>query len=458
MFSFLRRFHLHPHFLDIDHALVRLLKTKLWLQILIGLFCGVGVGVWLHSVYADSQADTLHLWTQWLSFPGQIFLTMIQMIIVPLIIASVILGVGASENLQQLRRMGGRIVFYFLMTTSIAIVIGVGTASVIRPGSYIDQSFVRMHVSEVDFATADTSAQGVSWASIPTAIVNILPQNPTESIVKKDMLQIVLFSLIFGVALVSISSTQSKPLYAFFEGVQAVTLKIVHWVMMIAPLAVFGLMAQIIAQTGVQAFAGIGLYMATVIIGLLLLLIVYMLLVFFVGKRNPLTVLGHIREAQLLAFSTSSSAAVMPVSLKIAIEKLKIKPSIAEFLIPLGATINMDGTALYQGVAAVFLSQVFQMDLSLLEMGIILITSIGASIGTPATPGVGIVILSTVLSSVGIPPSGIALIIGVDRILDMCRTTINTTGDLVACIVIDKIMQQRTKAQRVWSKLTSSLS
>ena len=215
-------------------------------------------------------------------------------------------------------------------------------------------------------------------------------------------------------------------------------MKIVSWAMVIAPLAVLGLLAQITMQVGIDALVGMSVYVGTVLSGLGLLLAFYLTIAFTVGGIKPSVFLSQIREVQLLAFSTSSSAAVMPLSIKTAEEKLSIQSSTADFIVPLGATINMDGTALYQVVAAVFLTQVFCVDLSSGELLLLITTTIGASIGSPSTPGVGIVILGTILTNIGVPASGIALIIGVDRILDMSRTAINVTGDLTACIVMDK--------------------
>jgi len=212
----------------------------------------------------------------------------------------------------------------------------------------------------------------------------------------------------------------------------------VRWAMSLAPLAVFGLLAQITIEIGLDALLGMSVYVGTVILGLLLMIVVYLIIGGIVARSNPVHFLGAVREVQLLAFSTSSSAAVMPLSMQTAEDKLGVRPSISQFLIPLGASINMDGTALYQAAATVFLAQVFNVELGLPALLLILVTTVGASIGSPATPGVGIVILAMVLHSVGIPASGIALIIGVDRILDMSRTAVNVTGDLTACLVMDR--------------------
>ena len=213
---------------------------------------------------------------------------------------------------------------------------------------------------------------------------------------------------------------------------------VVRWAMLLAPFAVFGLLTQLTAKIGLGALVGMASYVGTVLFGLMLLLGVYVVLALTLGGRRPMRFLAAVRELLLLAFSTSSSAAVMPLSIKTAEEKLGVRPSVAQFVIPLGATINMDGTALYQGIATIFLAQVFGIEIGVSGMLLIVVTSVGASIGAPATPGVGIVILSMVLGSVGVPAAGIALIIGVDRILDMSRTAVNVCGDQVASLLMDK--------------------
>ena len=221
-------------------------------------------------------------------------------------------------------------------------------------------------------------------------------------------------------------------------------MKIVSWAMALAPAAVFGLLAQISVQVGFDAIVGVASYMGTVLLGLLLLLMFYMVIVALFARRSPLAFLRAISGVQLLAFSTSSSAAVMPLSMKTAETQLNVSPSVSQFVVPLGATVNMDGTALYQVVAAVFLTQVYGVDLSLPQLALLAATTVGASIGSPSTPGVGIVILATIVQGMGVPAEGIALILGVDRILDMSRTAVNVSGDLTACVVMERVLGDDT--------------
>ena len=415
-----------------------LIKSRLWLQIFIGLALGVVVGLILGPSAGLVERETANAIGDWLAVPGKIFLILIQMIVIPLVFSSVILGLAASENLAQLKRLGLRIAPYFVVTTALAITIGIGVSLVVRPGEYIESGLVtaamETEIPKVDGALTETP----SLRDLPEKLVEVLPQNPFAAMVGKEMLQIVLFALIIGLALVTLAPEQSRPLLELLSSVQEVCMKIVRWAMLLAPVAVFGMLAQITARVGMDVLVGMGIYVGTVFLGLFCMLCVYLAIVFVVSGITPWRFLKSARDVQLLAFSTSSSAAVMPLTIKTAEERLGVRSSIAQFLVPLGTTVNMDGTALYQGAATVFLAQVFGVDLSLGALVLVVVTTVGASIGSPATPGVGIVILATVLGTVGIPASGIALIIGVDRILDMSRTAINVTGDLTACTVMDR--------------------
>jgi len=252
------------------------------------------------------------------------------------------------------------------------------------------------------------------------------------------MLQVVIFAAVVGVALITMQPATARPLLDLLGSVQEVCMTVVRWAMWLAPFAVFGLMARLTSQLGVDALLGMGLYVATVLCGLLLLFVLYLVIIAIFGGESPWHFLRSVRELLLLAFSTSSSAAVMPLSIRTAEEKLNVRPSVSQFVIPLGATINMTGTALYQGAATAFLAQVYGIDIGMGGMLLVVTMAVGASIGSPATPGVGIVILSMVLGSIGVPPAGVALIMGVDRILDMSCTAINVSGDLVACKLLDR--------------------
>jgi Na+/H+-dicarboxylate symporter len=424
----------------LSHYLIDLVQGHLWARVLVGMFLGISVGILLGpsvGVVNPKLATTI---ANWLALPGQLFLIMIQMIVIPLVVASVVRGLTAAENTDQLRRAGIRVAIYFVFTTSVAVSIGLLVATNIKPGQYIDQTLVQQTLTagSQQVPVVDSVPAPPDMAMLPQQLVTLLPSNPLTSMVEGQMLQIVLFAIIMGVALVIMPVAQAKPLLDLMASLQQVSMVIVGWAMRLVPFAVFGLMTQLTAKIGLSSLAGMAVYVGTVILGLIGLLLFYLLMIFVFVRVRPVRFLRSVRDLLLLAFSTSSSAAVIPMSIRTAEDKFGVRSSISQFIVPLGATINMDGTALYQGVAAIFLAQVFGVDISMGGMLLIIVTAVGASIGAPSAPGVGIVILSMVLGSVGIPAVGIALIIGVDRILDMCRTAINVCGDIVATTIINK--------------------
>lgn len=412
-----------------------LVKTRLWLQIMVALVLGICFGILISPSTGWVSEDLSVLIGNWVALPGTIFLALIQMIVIPLVFCSVIMGITASESVEQMRKTGLRAVLFFISTTIIAIMIGMVAMVFIQPGNYVNSSLTG---EQNELPLQDSHTTPPSFSELPNIITNILPQHPLGSMVEKEMLQIVLFAVVFGIALLTMKSEQSKPLLILFSSIQEVTMTVIRWSMLLAPFAVFGLIAKTMIQMGVEVLLGMVLYVATVLLGLFILLLLYLTIVLVVCNRSPIQFLIHIREVLLLAFSTSSSAAVMPLSIKTAEDKLNVRPSTAQFIIPLGTTINMNGTALYQGAATIFLAQVYDINLSMSAILLIVVTTVGASIGSPATPGVGIVILAMVLGSVGIPAAGIALLLGVDRIIDMCRTAVNVAGDLTASMVMDE--------------------
>ena len=415
-----------------------LLRTKLWVQIVIAMIAGISLGIGLSpSGGAWISASAATIVAGWVALPGHLFLALIQMIVVPLIISSIILGIAGGGNVDFVRRIGLRIGPYFVATTIAAVAIGASLAIWVAPGDYIDTALV------AGAGTAEVAAPVVPAAQadprpLPEQIVAIIPANPGSAILQRSMFQIVVLAILIAVALVSIKPERARPILDLCVSLQELAMKIVSWAMALAPAAVFGLLAKVSIELGMDALFGMAIYITTVVAGLALLIVMYLAIVTLLARRNPWHFLQAIREVQLLAFSTSSSAAVMPLSMQTASEGLQVRSSVARFIVPLGATVNMDGTALYQIVAAVFLAQVYGIELSLAQLTLLAATTVGASIGSPSTPGVGIVILATIVAGIGVPPAGIALIIGVDRILDMCRTAVNVTGDLTACVVMDR--------------------
>ncbi|WP_114963896.1 dicarboxylate/amino acid:cation symporter [Tritonibacter mobilis] len=415
------------------------IRTRLWAQILTAMILGALLGL-LFSPTAETavalspaQADVIG---GWLRLPGSLFLNLIQMVVIPLITTSIILGLTSAGDPEFLRKAGLRIVPYFIGTTTIAVLIGIVIAFVIEPGTFVDAASIRLDAGTA--APEVTTADLTEPTSMAEQIANLIPANLSAAELSRNMIQIVIAAIFAGAAIVALGASRTKPLISLLQVVQEVAMKIVGWAMLLAPLAVFGLIGDFVLRTGISALIGMTAYIGSVILGLLILLGVYLLIVAVLARRNPLEFLKQVFDAQLLAFSTSSSAATMPLSLRIAEERLGIAPPVARFVIPLGATVNMDGTALYQVVAALFIAQVYGIVLDPVTLAVLIVTVVGASIGSPSTPGVGIVILATILQSIGIPPAGVAVLLGVDRILDMCRTAINVTGDLTAALVMNR--------------------
>ena len=418
-----------------------LIAGRLWLKVVIGMLAGIIVGYLFNPEVGIFASTTSEIVASWVALPGKFFLIMVQMIVVPLVFASLIRGIAANNSIGQLKSTGLKLFIYLIITTSTAILIGIWLAHLLQPGTFVDISTAENSpiAAEMQANIERAEPTDLSLSTLPSAIINVLPNNPLSDVVEANMLQIVLFSIIIGLALVSMNPTQSKPLLDLMGSILEVSMTIVRWVMAIAPYAVFGLIAQLVIETGLDAFVGIGAFVVTVLIGLGILMLLYLALAWLFGGWKPWIFIEHIRETQLLAFSTDSSAATMPLSLKTVQEKLKVRPSIAQFVIPIGATVNMNATALFQGIATIFFTQAYGLDLSTGAIIALIVTIIGASIGAPATPGVGIVVLAVVLRGAGIPLEGLALIIGVDQILERLRAMLNVTGDLVASVVINRL-------------------
>ncbi len=425
----------------------RLMRQRLWLQVLVGMALGIGTGLMLNPETGWISAPLAQGIGEWLALPGRLFLAFIQMIVVPLILASIIRGIAAATDVQQLRSTGIGLGIYFIATTAAAAIIGIIIGLTVRPGDYVERAAIGSQAIELPAETKEALAnvpqEETRLADIPQQITKVLPTNPMSSIVEGEMLQIVIFSIVIGIGLLSVPVGSAKPLLELLGSIQQICMAIVGVVMSFAPVAVFGLLAQAMIEAGMGVLTGLGAYAAVVIFGMAVLLLFYIVIAAVLGNRNPVAFLSAIREPLLLGFSTNSSAATMPVTVKTAEESLFVRPSLSQFVVPLGATINMGGTALYQGLATIFMAQLFQIDLPIGVLVALVVTAVGASIGTPAVPGVGIIVLATVLSSAGIPLMGLTLIIGIDSVLERFRTSLNVTGDLVACVVMERFAPSR---------------
>jgi proton glutamate symport protein len=417
----------------------------LWFQVMAAMVLGVFLGILLAPTGAGLLSEKIsEQIAPWIALPGNLFLSMIKMVVIPLVLTSIILGITSSDDKEFLKKVSLRIFPYFIATTMVATTIGASMATLLQPGKYIDSALIADVMEGSPAATAPAATEADTM-HITDQLVEMIPTNYIKSALDQDMLATVILALFLGMAIVALDSKRTQPFLQWIDVIQSIAMKIIEWAMKLAPIAVFGLICNITMRVGFGAIAGMAAYVGTVVAGLFLLLLFYLLIVWSLGQMSPLQFLKKIGDVQLLAFSTSSSAAAMPLSMATAEKRLAVAPPVARFIVPLGATINMDGTALYQVSATVFLTQVYGVELGFWGLLAVIITTVGASIGTPSTPGVGIVILATILQGVGVPPSGIALIIGVDRILDMSRTTVNVTGDLAASVVMNRLLKNIDK-------------
>lgn len=372
-------------------------------------------------------------------FVGDLFMQALKFIAVPIVLFSLIVGVSSLNNIAKLSRIGGKTIGIYLVTTAVAISLGLVIANVVRPGNFVPQETRDRLLADYK-AQAEGGKQRAEAAKGQSPwqrIVELVPANPFQAIATTNMLQIVFLALLIGIGLSLIPAARAGPVVAFCEGMTDAVIKLVELLMLTAPVAVFALIVKVVADLGLEVLAALAVYSLCVVGGLVLMVgVVYPLVLKTLTGVGPGRFYKAIAPAQLLAFSSASSSATLPVTMECVEKRLGVSDEVSSFVLPLGATINMDGTALYQGVAAVFIAQLFSMNLTLGDQLAIVGTATLASIGTAGVPGAGVIMLVIVLQSVGVPLEGIAAILGVDRLLDMCRTTCNITGDAMVATVV----------------------
>ncbi len=417
-------------------------KLPLHTKILIGLAAGLLYG--LASIFFKIPT---FLTIDYIKPVGVIFVNALKMIAVPLIIASLIVGVANLGDISKLSRMGGKTIALYIVTTTIATTIGLFIVNIIKPGHVITpetrEEILGIYSTEARATTGQAELFKKRGPLEP--VVRMVPENFfSATIDNANMLQVVFFSLIFGIAILKIPKEKSRAVVAFFEGANEVILAIIHFIMALAPFGVFALIASLIVELAGdnpakawEILSALLVYSITVILGLMIMILaIYPSIFKIFTKIKYKRFFKGIQEAQLLAFSTSSSSATLPVTMECVEKNLRVSEEVTSFVLPLGATINMDGTSLYQSVAAVFIAQAMGIHLSFGNQIMIVITAVLASIGSAGVPGAGMVMLVIVLEAIGIPAAGLALIIAPDRILDMCRTIVNITGDATVAMVI----------------------
>ncbi|CAI9429805.1 Glutamate-aspartate carrier protein [Candidatus Ornithobacterium hominis] len=418
-------------------------KLELHWQILLGMASGVVFGylITLWSGGKDFVSD-------WVAPVGTIFINLLKLIAIPLILASLVKGISDLKDISKFKNIGFRTIGMYIFTTIIAISVGLGLVNLIEPGKGLPQATINQLVStytdnsEISGKISEAHHQKESGPL--DFVVDIVPDNIFAAMSDNgSMLQVIFFAIFLGICLLLISEEKAKPLKIFFDSLNEVILKMVDVIMLTAPFAVFALLANVVVSAdNPEILEKLLFYTLTVILGLILMVAVYLLILYIVTKRSPFSFVPKIAPAQLLAFSTSSSAATLPVTMERVNEYVGVDEEVSSFVLPVGATINMDGTSLYQAVAAVFIAQALKFPLDLTQQLTIVFTALLASIGSAAVPGAGMVMLVIVLESIGFPSDrlavGLALIFAVDRPLDMCRTVVNVTGDAVVATVVGK--------------------
>jgi Na+/H+-dicarboxylate symporter len=407
-------------------------KISLTKKILIGILLGLIVGVIL-NLYFPSAFVVLN---QYLFDPvSNLFIKAIKMVVVPLVFFSLVSGAAGIADPKKLGRIGGKTIVLYMLTTAIAITFAVILANIIQPGTGV---------------TIDQTTEEVKVDKPPSMIdtlVNIVPENPVKAMAEAEMLQIIFFALLFGIGIALLGNKANRIKEVIEQG-NEVTLKLVTLVMATAPYAAFALMARAIGESGIELIGSMAIYMITLLLALLLHMgVTYSTLLAVFAKMNPIFFFKRMMRAMEVAFTTSSSAATLPVTMDVAENDFKVPKSISSFVLPLGATINMDGTAIMQGVAAIFIAQLYGIPLGIDDQLMIILTATLASIGTAAVPGAGMIMLTLVLQSVGLPVEGIAIVLGVDRLLDMSRTATNIAGDACVAVVVAKGEETRQQQE-----------
>jgi proton glutamate symport protein len=420
-------------------------KIPLYIKIIIGMILGV-----LFALVSLQFEGGVQFTKDWIKPFGNIFINMLKLIAVPLILASLIKGVSDLKDVSKLSRMGLRSVVLYLFTTVFAVCLGLIIVNITKPGKSISEETRAQMLTTygIDADKKKLEAAQQQTTGPLQFLEDIVPDNIVKASSSNSMmLQVIFFALFVGVALILIAPERAKPVKDFFDSFNDVILKMIDIIMKVAPLGVFALMAALVAESpGWEIFKALGQYAITVLIGLIILIFIfYPTLIFLFTRRNPYQFIKQVSPAQLLAFSTSSSAATLPVTMETVEKRVGVDNEVCSFVLPIGATVNMDGTSLYQAVAAVFIAQAFGMDLSLTAQLGIIVTATLASIGSAAVPSAGMVMLVIVLAQAGIPEAGLALIFAVDRPLDMVRTVANVTSDCTVATIVAKSLGKLEK-------------
>lgn len=414
------------------------ISIPLYLQILIGMIAGIILG------FIAIALNSERFITQWIKPWGQLFIRLLQLIAIPLVLFSLIKGVTGLKDIGRLSRIGGKTILIYMATTVIAVVIGIGMGLIVKPGNLVNRDQVKHLQANYQSVVEEKKQEAaITQDKGPLNFLNdIIPNNIVSATADNSkMLQVIFFALFFGIAALSIPPEKVAPVLRFIDGMNDIILRMVDYIVMLTPWGVAALMAGLVCDFGGDAsiFSALGVYALTVVAAMfILLLLFYPALIHFFTNIHIRKFIRTLYPVQLFAFTTSSSAATLPVTMETVERDLNVSQEVSSFVLPIGTTINMDGTSCYQSIAILFIAQVLGIDLSFTQLLTIIAMTILSSIGTPAIPGGSYVILTMVLTSVGIPAEGLALILGIDRPLDMLRTSVNVTGDATVATLVDQ--------------------
>ena len=419
------------------------LHTKIFLGLVLGAIVGIGL----------SMLD-LGFVGNYLKPVGDGFVKLIKMVVIPLVMASIILGTASLGDVRKLGRIGAKTIAFYLGATAIAVVIGLFIANITKPGGGIDESkraaIIEQVKSDKQFAAkmeaAAAQTEKEKEKSVGDILLGLIPDNPIKAMTDGNMLPVITFSILLGVSLTLVPEDKRKKVTGFLQGINDAMIVMVKMIMAIAPYGVFAIIAAVVAQLGIEFLLSL-IWYAGVTLGVMALFffVFYFLAIKFLSKMSPLKFFKEIKPVALVAFSTSSSNATLPENMEVCREKFGVSNEVVSFTLPLGATINMNGTAIYQGISVMFIAQVFGIDLTITQQLMVVLTASLSSVGTAGVPGIGMVTLALVLGSVGLPPTGIAMVLGVERILDMARTVLNVTGDAAAAVIVGSSEGEITK-------------
>lgn len=417
-------------------GLYRFPRMSLQWQMLAGFLIGLSSGLIVYMTAPDALwVDTV---TRFVTGPiGQIFLRLLFMLVIPLLASALIVGIAEMGEMKALRRIGVRTLIYTVIVSLIAVLISLAAVNLLRPGDGVDPAMARAMLADAGQGAQAILARGGETPTGIEAIIAIVPDNIVAAMGRNDILAVMFFSLFFGIGMVLVRTPGSAALLTVVEGVFDVAMRLIGIVIRIAPLAIACFMFNLAAQFGWDLLVRLSAYVGVVLLALAVqMFVIFPLLIAFLARRSPLRFFGAVHEAMVMAFATASSNATLPTALRVAEENLHLPRRISRFVLTIGATANQNGTAMFEGVTVLFLAQFFGVDLTWSQQFMVMLVCILGGVGTAGVPGGSLPVVAMILAMVGVPPEGIGLVLGVDRLLDMCRTTLNVTGDLVAATVI----------------------